>query len=517
MLGTNNGDSFNRRPGIYNDFLTEYNTVRKNVLYNTHGILLAANHHHVVTENTIYNSDAFNTAHPDMLTVYHDPSSAYQTITKNTYYNATCKINFNPYKGYSVGRAKDSIPPMTNQGHRVTQNIFYSSKNSRQLPLSFTPGFENFPKNFNVLDSNYYWQPFALDTMVASMVDSGYVKTRRVVYGQKAWKQSFEPNSLFRLAEYPATFTATGVNLFATNSTFDTAVSSGWYYDSENVTTPGGWAASGGLDGGCALLDLSTADASTALLSSVRFYRTMGTVNEGDVYLLKFSTISNSNDAKLCINVSSTTGSSPKTYTTSTTRKEYYVPITFNDNCLGVAQNLYFTLHDKNAKVWLDNITLQKVTVNQTAPASVMRFDVNPTDNPMSINLGSNLYKDVTGKSYSGIYQLEPYGSRILQFVSVVSPVNADNKTVNIDKQERFLVYPTPNAKGKALKLSINNPVSEVLSLKVLSINGDLYYNQKVTVNEGNTVVDLPSLPKGIYLLESIAANGKSTVIKFIQ
>lgn len=146
-----------------------------------------------------------------------------------------------------------------------------------------------------------------------------------------------------------------------------------------------------------------------------------------------------------------------------------------------------------------------------------MRFDVNPTDNVMAINLGNNLYKDVTGKSYSGIYQLEPYGSRILQFISVIFPISAANETVSIDKQDKFFVYPTPNAKGKALKLSINNPISELLTLKVISINGDLFYNQKVTVNEGNTVIDLPSLPKGIYLLESTAANGKCTVIKFIQ
>ncbi|MFZ4583169.1 MAG: right-handed parallel beta-helix repeat-containing protein, partial [Paludibacter sp.] len=159
LLGTNEGDSYNRRPGIYNDQLTEYNTVRRNVLYNTHGILLASNHHHTVTENTIYNSDAFNTAHPDRLTISMEPTSAYQTITKNTFYNSTFKFTFNPYNGFSVGRAKDTIPPMTNQGHRVTQNIFYSSRNTRQLAMSFTYGFKNYKQLFGVCDSNYYLQP----------------------------------------------------------------------------------------------------------------------------------------------------------------------------------------------------------------------------------------------------------------------------------------------------------------------------------------------------------------------
>ena len=195
LLGTNEGDSYNRRPGIYNDHLTEYNTVRKNVLYNTHGILVGSGHHHIISDNTIYNSDAFNSAHPDMLTFYMDASSANQTITRNTSYNSTFKILFNPYNGFSVGRTNDTVPPMTNQGHRVTKNIFYSDRNTRQLPMNFTYGFKNYKQYFGVCDSNYYFQPFALDTMVASVVDSGYIKTRRLVYGVNQWKNTFEPHS----------------------------------------------------------------------------------------------------------------------------------------------------------------------------------------------------------------------------------------------------------------------------------------------------------------------------------
>ena len=512
LLGTNEGDSYNRRPGIYNDGLTEYNTVRKNVLYNTHGILLASNHHHTVTDNTIYNSDAFNSAHPDKLTISMDPSSAYQTITRNTFYNSTFKIVFNPYNGFSVGRAKDTIPPMTNQGHRVTNNIFYSSRNTRQPAMSSTYGFKNYKQLFGVCDSNYYWQPFALDTMVASVVDSGYVKTRRLVYGQNQWKQSFEPHSTFKYSDYPATFSSPGTNLFASNSTFNTSVS-GWYYDYENVTSPGSWVSSGGLDAGCALLDLTTANSSPVFLSSVRFYRMIGTVNEGDVYLLNFSAISNSNTAKLCINNTSTTGTSPKTYTTSTIRKEYSIPITFNDNGGGSGQYLYFTLHDKGAKVWLDNITIQKVTVNQTSPTSVMRFDVNPTENPMLINLGTSTYKDVYGNSYSGTYSLEPYGSKILQIYSLTTINQTADKTNN----ERLLVYPSPNTNSEPLRLNIYNPDSKKCNIRILSVNGELLCSRQIQMYEGTNEINLPSLKKGVYLLECISENGKNMVTKFIQ
>jgi hypothetical protein len=512
LLGTNEGDSYNRRPGIYNDQLTEYNTVRKNVLYNTHGILLASNHHHTVTDNTIYNSDAFNSAHPDKLTISMEATSAYQTITRNTFYNSTFKITFNPYNGFSVGRAKDTIPPMTNQGHRLTRNIFYSSRNTRQPAMSFTYGFKNYKQYFGVCDSNYYWQPFALDTVMASVIDSGYTKTRRLAYGVNQWKKSFEPHSSFQFAEYPATFTSPQTNLFASNSTFSTNTT-GWYYDYENVTSPGNWVSSGGLDGGCALLDLTTANSSPVFLSSVRFYRMIGTVNEGDVYLLNFSAISNSNTAKLCINFTSSTGTSPKTYTTSTGRKEYSIPITFNDNGGGSGQYLYFTLHDKGAKVWLDNISIQKVTVNQTSPATSIRFDVNPTDNPMQINLGAATYKDIYGTSYSGTFTLEPYGSRILQYYSLTTT----NQIADNSANKKLLVYPSPNTYSEPLKLSIYSPQSDTSNIRILSINGEVMYNSLIKINTGTTEIKLPTLKKGIYLLESISQNGKSVVTKFIQ
>ncbi|MFZ4456882.1 MAG: right-handed parallel beta-helix repeat-containing protein [Bacteroidales bacterium] len=514
LLGTNEGDSYNRRPGIYNDALTEYNTVRKNVCYNTHGILLASNHHHTAIENTIYNSDAFNTAHPDKLTISMDPSSAFQTITKNTFYNSTFKIVFNPYNGFSVGRAKDTIPPMTNQGHRVTQNIFYSSRNIRQPAVSFTYGFKNYARLFGVMDSNYYWQPFALDTIVSSVADSGYVKTRRLAYGVNQWKSAFEPHGVFKYSEYPATFGSPGTNLFASNSTFTSNIS-GWFYDNENVTSQGSWVSSGGLDGGCALLDLTSASASASVLSSVRFYRMIGTVNEGDTYLLNFSAISNSNSAKLCINFTNTTGSSPKTYTTSTIRRDYSIPITFNDNGGGTGQYLYFTLHDKGAKVWLDNISVQKVSVSQVTPAEAERFEVNTTETTKLVNLGTKTYKDVTGTIYSGTLSLEPYTSKIL--IQYTPPL-ATNIVMNSKQSLEILsVFPSTNRNNQPIKMIIQSLRQTEATMRISSANGNQLYCQKMVLNEGLNDAVVPALIKGAYVIEVTTVNGTRCVKKFIQ
>ena len=236
-------------------------------------------------------------------------------------------------------------------------------------------------------------------------------------------------------------------------------------------------------------------------------------ISEGDAYLLNFSVISNSNTAKLCINYTGTTGTNPKTYTTSTTRKEYSIPITFNDIAGGTGQYLYFTLHDKGAKVWLDNITVQKVTVNQTSAATSMRFDVNPTDNPMQINLGTSTYKDIFGNSYSGTYTLEPYGSRVLQSYSLTTI----DKSIDNQVNDKIIVYPSPNSNSQALRLSIYSSDSNKRKIKILSINGELMYNRLIQLNEGTTEINLPTLNKGVYLLESISENGKTIVTKFVQ
>ena len=508
LLGTSESDSYNRRPGIYNDQLTEYNTVRKNICYNTHGILVGSGHHHVITDNTIYNSDAFNTAHPDMLTYYMDANSAYQTITRNTSYNATMKIVFNPYNGFSVGRAKDTIPPMTNQGHKVTKNIFFSSRNTRQPAVSFTYGFKNYARLFGVMDSNYYFQPFALDTVVAQVVDSGYTKTRRLAYGINQWQKTFEPHGVFKYSDSLATFGSPQTNLFSQNSVFTSSLS-GWSNDYENATSPVVWQSSGGLDTGCALIDLTTANSSPSLLSSARLYRMIGssgTVTEGDVYLLKFSAISNSNSAKLSINFTNTTGSSPKTYTTSTTRKEYSIPITFNDNVGGSGQYLYFTLHDKGAKVWLDNVTIQKVSVTQITPAESIRFDVNPTDNPILINLGGSNYKDVYGNNYSGTYTLEPYGSRILQDVLITS-----NNKINEAQDINFIM-----TKTNPLRVVVRSPISEQTVIRLLSLQGEVLFSKTLHLIEGNNEAQLPQLAHGVYVVQCVSANGKSLIRKFI-
>lgn len=509
-LGTNAADGMNREPGIYCDYLSENNTIHHNVLYNTNGVILnTGSHHHVVDDNTIYNSDAFEMAHPNIASIEINKGSAFQTVMNNTLFNVTQKIDYNPYTGFNVGRSVDTIPPNTNHGNRVAKNIVFSSKNYRHLPINSGYSITDYPQYFNQLDSNYYWQPFALDTMVATYSDSGYVKTKKVTYGIQQWKQ-YEPHAIFKFGEIAATYGTLGTNLFASNSSL-TSNLTGWSFDSENAVNPCFWAASG-LDAGTCVLSLTGASTASNLLSSARLVRGIGTVAAGDVYILKFSMKANTDAAYVDIYPTSTL-STPKMYKTSMTRKEYSVPLCFSQ--AATSQSLYIGLHDKNAEVYLDNITLQKATVIQANPDSVLRFEVNTTDLVKQVNLGSISYIDFFGTVYNGMLNLQPYSSKILMKYQLLTNIESPN--IQIEASQPLFVTPLPNPNHLPLKIAVQSNANTKAMIRIVSVNGEQVFKQNVSLTLGHNMYEVTALRPGFYVLELKTEDGSRSFKKFIQ
>lgn len=444
--GTSSGDGINRQPAIYMDFYSLNNTLRQNVLYNTNGILIGGGSNgHKAINNTIYNSDSFNLAHPDIANIHVDAGTSSDTVTQNLLYNISNKLNLNPYSVITLDRRTvagiDSILPFVTRKNSVTKNIYFSSQNYRHLPITASFAFGKYNNLFSQLDSNYYWQPFALDTFVASIIDSGYTRTKETSFGAVNWKNRYEPNSVFKLAdaEYPFSYGSVLSNIITSNNTFTTNLT-GWSFDSENATNAVTWVASGGLDAGCVQLDLTNASTSSTTLSSARLSRSIGAVSAGYIYRLKFSMIANSNTGELNVY---TTGanSTTKTYTTSTSRKEFVVPISFSND---VASNtIYFSIHSKGLKVYLDNIMLERVAITQANPADVVVFEVNDTSISKQVSLGTKYYRDYLGNYYTGTITLQPYSS-ILLLQTATSPLplqllNFAGKNVD-DHNELFWV-----------------------------------------------------------------------------
>lgn len=415
--GTSSGDGINRQPAIYMDFYSLNNTIRQNILHNTNGIILNdGSNSHKAINNTIYNSDSFNLAHPDIANIHVDVGSSSDTVSNNLLYNVSNKPNLNPYSVITLDRRTvggiDSILPFVTRKNSVTKNVYFSSQNYRHLPITASFAFGKYNNLFSQLDSNYYWQPFALDSFVASIVDSGYTRTKETSFGAFNWKNRYEPNSVFKLsdAEYPFSYGSVITNIITSNNAFTTNLS-GWSFDSENATNAVTWVASGGLDAGCVQLDLTNANNNSTTLSSARLSRSIGAVSAGYIYRLKFSTIANSNTGELNVY---TTGanSTSKTYTTSTSRKEFVVPISFSND---VASNsIYFTIHTKGLKVYLDNIVLERIAITQTNPNDVVVFQVNDTSVTKQVNLGTKNYRDYLGNYYTGTITLQPYSAVLL-------------------------------------------------------------------------------------------------------
>lgn len=423
--GTSSGDGINRQPAIYMDFYSLNNTIRQNVLHNTNGIILNdGSNGHKVINNTIYNSDSFNLAHPDIANIHVDVGTSSDTVSNNLLYNISNKPNLNPNLVITLDRRTvggiDSILPFVTRKNSVTKNVYFSSQNYRHLPITASFTFGKYNNLFSQLDSNYYWQPFALDTFVASIVDSGYTRTKETSFGAFSWKNRYEPNSVFKLsdAEYPFSYGSVISNIITSNNAFTTNLS-GWSVDSENATNAVTWVASGGLDAGCTMLDLTNANSNSATLSSARLSRSIGAVSAGFIYRLKFSMIANSSAGALNVYTNGANSTS-KTYTTSTNRKEFIVPISFSND---VASNsIYFTIHTKGLKVYLDNIVLERVAITQTNPNDVVVFQVNDTSVAKQVNLGTKNYRDYLGNYYTGTITLQPYTS-ILLLQTATSPL----------------------------------------------------------------------------------------------
>ncbi len=415
--GTSSGDGINRQPGIYMDFYSLNNRIQKNILYNTNGIILnVGSNNHNVHDNVIYNSDSFNLAHPDIANIHVDGGSSLDTVSNNILYNISNKPILNPYSVITLDRrtvaGQDSILPFVPRNNSVTKNIYFSNQSYRHLPITASFAYFKYKHLFTQIDSNYYWQPFALDTFVASYIDSGFTRTKETSFGFSAWKRLVEPNSIFNIgnAEYPFSYGNVISNIITSNNTFSTNIS-GWSTDSENATNAVYWSASGGLDAGCATLDLTNSNNSNMVLSSARLSRSIGAVTNGFVYRLKFSMIANSNVGEINIYTSGANSTS-KTYTTSTVRREYTVPISFSNDA--TSNTLFFSIHNKGLKVFIDNIILERIAITQTNPNDVVVFEVNDTSVVKTVQLGNSFYKDYAGNYFTGNVIVQPYSALLL-------------------------------------------------------------------------------------------------------
>ncbi|MCK5877161.1 MAG: right-handed parallel beta-helix repeat-containing protein, partial [Candidatus Marithrix sp.] len=75
---------------------------------------------------------------------------------------------------------------------------------------------------------------------------------------------------------------------------------------------------------------------------------------------------------------------------------------------------LVLTTQDYDANYWLDNFTFEPVTVVLNDAQEQSKLFMNPTENPLVVDLGGITYQDLFGKTITGSVTLEPFSSQIL-------------------------------------------------------------------------------------------------------
>ncbi|WP_207495757.1 T9SS type A sorting domain-containing protein [Aridibaculum aurantiacum] len=364
--------------------------------------------------------------------IYMDNSSSGNLIEGNTVYNImsaglmmnittsnhTVRNNTFFNNQYGFGYFPDNTT--TSKNHRIISNIFYQKQLFQQGGLVQT-GNKTFMTTIGTIDSNYYRHPFEEDSAFVQTSSTSF--TPRITDGLAIgnWRKlGYDENGSYE-SNYkaPVTVTAIGANRItnSNNSQFTTGLTVGttaYTLTPASGTNRPTWDNHNVLDGGSMMLDL----ADTAVSKSSRAHITIGTLNFGKYYRLKFSMKGNTDTAYLNIailaNASSTFGVTKfKSVPVSTNRKEVELllsPYYDNNNTI-----LAFTLNTPANKIWLDNIQFNELTVTENDPGDFVRFEVNNTATPKDVDLGSDVYKDVKGNSYFGTATIAPFSSLILE------------------------------------------------------------------------------------------------------
>lgn len=447
--------------------------------------------------------------------IYLDQSTVNNTVTNNTVYkcnsagfmineganNHTVRNNvfYNNLFGFAL------FPTVTTSKNLTIKNNIWFSKHPSQIPGMSQATNLDYMKNFGVIDSNYFAQPFEPDSGLIQ-TNENYSTRINKVYSLNDWKKlGYEINS--SLSDYkvaPYVLTAAGTNTI-TNGTFNSNISS-WTLTPTSGTLAPVWDNTNTLDGGS--LRLSTLSATEPATS--RAAAVVGNLQFGKFYQVSFSMKGSTDTARLKVVLFGGNPVAKYRYVqTSTQRKEVtmvFTPVASINNVL-----LQLTLNDAGNQVWLDNVQFKPLTTTNTNPDDYLYFAVNDEAAPKSFNVGSAVYKDVKGNIYSGSFTLPAYSSNVLMKTGGVLPLKLSSfygyaETCNANLQwtaedERGLrafeiesrtqdekifkklasVAPTA---GGSYKQVLNQPAQEAYyRLKIINQDGSIEYSNVITVS----------------------------------
>jgi hypothetical protein len=82
---------------------------------------------------------------------------------------------------------------------------------------------------------------------------------------------------------------------------------------------------------------------------------------------------------------------------------------------------------------------------------------------------------------------------------------------------QHLKVYPCPNPGNSSLNILVKSPEETKTKMRIFSMNGCEVFNRDFALNTGVNRLIISALPKGMYLIESVTANGDRDITKFVQ
>jgi hypothetical protein len=363
-----------------------------NYYLGANGIYLDGHSRNVlVASNTVFNCTG------NGLVLNNDLSNI--TVTANTVFNNGNQISIN----------------QRNYGDNITGNVFFC-KTVSQTAAQIVNDVADV-SSYGVLDGNYYCRPFDDALTIRFSLDWASI----IDLPLSGWQALFgkDPHSMTSPITFPPYVTnSVGSNLIA-NGAFNASIIGWGAYGGASNNTSATWDNPGTLSGGC--LKLSFSSPSGNLFNTLNGFdwQDIFPVTNGAVYLLSFDAVGSTPNRVLRTFLLQNSApwhlvSAPaRGVVAGTNRMHYQVFLPVVESIADA--RLQWQLYEgcDQPTVWIDNIQLCIANVTAVNADDVIRFEVNPTTNPMILPLASACM-DVQGNLHSGNLTLPPYSSIVL-------------------------------------------------------------------------------------------------------
>lgn len=135
------------------------------------------------------------------------------------------------------------------------------------------------------------------------------------------------------------------------------------------------------------------------------------------------------------------------------------------------------------------------------------------------------LQQKISGRDYQGIYSLELLREGDYVFIlktnssEIRQPVRLTKHAIQYQLTQRQVIYnPEVILKGRQLDVNFKNPTIEAFSIKLLTSNGDILYQETLTgLSEIEKRINLLQVPVGEYVLKMITPNGQWTEVIYVR